>query len=413
MSRNSAHQPALGIHRPLAVLISLLLLHSPAGARSWTSTDGRKIEADLVSATGTEVVLKLDGTGKEYTVALDRLSPEDNAFVEKWRKEMAGAPAPPKPAGAPGGETPFENWDAAWPDLISGEVSLDIEIAEENESEKRFVYLSPNYEFVCDVALTKNVVNRFSVLFEATHRYVSELPLSMAKARGKHERHRILLFESQDTYAKNGGPPGSAGVYMSGKDIIMVPLTSLGVEKGAGGYRVDYDKTNKTLPHEIVHQLTDPPYFQEGSRGWFSEGLAEYVAVTPYRSGKFTVRSNQNAIKDYVTAFSKVDNRGRNLGESISLPGLREFFLMSYADFLKEGGRNYGVSLLMAFYFFHWDGAGDAANVKEFLKALKAGKQGEEALESLLAGRSYESLESELAKAWRTRGVTLSFNSAE
>ena len=50
-------------------------------------------------------------------------------------------------------------------------------------------------------------------------------------------------------------------------------LRSLGVEKGAGGYRVDYDKTNKTLPHEILHQLTDHAYFAQGSMGWFTEGL--------------------------------------------------------------------------------------------------------------------------------------------
>ena len=44
------------------------------------------------------------------------------------------------------------------------------------------------------------------------------------------------------------------------------------------------------------------------------------------------------------------------------------------------------------------------------MKALQAGKKGEEALEVLLNGRSYEELEEDIQKAWRTRGVPLKFS---
>jgi len=36
--------------------------------------------------------------------------------------------------------------------------------------------------------------------------------------------------------------------------------------------------------------VTDREYYAPSARGWFSEGMAEYIAVTPYRSGKFSVK---------------------------------------------------------------------------------------------------------------------------
>ena len=56
----------------------------------------------------------------------------------------------------------------------------------------------------------------------------------------------------------------------------MVPLESLGVRTLGSGYTLDRGKSNNTLPHELIHQLTPPPYFRHGSVGWFIEGIAEY-----------------------------------------------------------------------------------------------------------------------------------------
>jgi hypothetical protein len=252
------------------------------------------------------------------------------------------------------------------------------------------------------------VVKKFAVLFEATNAYMRELPLSMAKAQTE-QRHRILLFERLDNYHSAGGPVGSAGVYMSGEDIIMVPLRSLGVEHTGTRWIVDYDKGNKTLPHEITHQLTDLPYYAEGSRGWFTEGMAEYVGLTPYRSGKFNVKMVRNDMKQYVTAFGD-DGYGRNIGTDIRLPAFKEWATQSYGEFLNDAMKNYGAAALMFYYFAHMDGDEDGKNMLEFCKALKAGKKGEEALAILLAGRTYDELQGEIAKKWGSRGVDFQFD---
>ncbi|MDB6004714.1 MAG: y domain 1, partial [Prosthecobacter sp.] len=64
-----------------APLLSLLLLATPfLHAREWTSADGRKIQGDFVSATATDVTVKM--AGKDTRIPLSRLSAADQAWVK-------------------------------------------------------------------------------------------------------------------------------------------------------------------------------------------------------------------------------------------------------------------------------------------------------------------------------------------
>jgi len=56
-------------------------------ARTFTSSSGKKLEAEIVSATESKVELKTD-KGKTYKVPLTKLSKEDREFVAEWRKEQ-------------------------------------------------------------------------------------------------------------------------------------------------------------------------------------------------------------------------------------------------------------------------------------------------------------------------------------
>ena len=79
---------ALGFVMTCAVLAS-------ATAREWTSSDGKKLEAELISVTGDAVVLKRAVDGREFTLPLTRLSEADREWV---RTQSA---TPPTPSGAP------------------------------------------------------------------------------------------------------------------------------------------------------------------------------------------------------------------------------------------------------------------------------------------------------------------------
>lgn len=66
-------------------------------ARTWTATDGRSLEADFVSATGTEVTLKRTSDGKVFTLPISRLSDEDQKFISEKSSSETPEPADPAP----------------------------------------------------------------------------------------------------------------------------------------------------------------------------------------------------------------------------------------------------------------------------------------------------------------------------
>jgi hypothetical protein len=388
-------------------LFIFLILNSLAGAlesRSWTDVQGRKIEATMVREDGASVVLKLKD-GREVPYPLAKLSQTDALYVQSIRDELKNSPIEKDPKAVEAA-----NFESAWPELVKFEEDPEINTIEEDAEKNRFIYESANYRYVCDVRLSKSVVKGFAVMFEATHLFCRSLPLGI-NGGTQDGKHQILLFEKFDDYVKAGAPPGSAGVFMSGRGLVMVPLTSLGVQKVGSGYMLDRDKSSNTLSHELTHQLTPRFYFEKGAMGWFSEGLAEYVATTPYRSGTYNVRGNVKTIIDYATGYGSKDRGGRALGTEISLPALKEFMLQEYSDFLEQPQLNYGSALLITTYFLHMDGDGDAKRIKAYLKALHDNKDAEEALSILLDGRTFEQLTKDIVKAWGRKGVDFTFGS--
>ncbi len=376
-----------------------------AEMRPWTDLQNRKIEARMLALEGDSVRLELKD-GRTISLALTLLCTEDATYARS--QNGAAKPAAAGVAGATGA-----NFDAAWPDRIKFSDDPEITTAEENADKKRFVYESANYRYTCDVRLSKTVVKGFAVMFEATHLFCRTLPLGLDGGNKTDGKLQILLFEKFEDYVKAGGPSQSAGVFIGGKSLVMVPLSSLGVRPLGTGYILDREKSSKTLPHELTHQLTPNPYFAPGAMGWFTEGIAEYIAVTPYRSGTFSVRNNYNDIIAYTTGYGSKNKGGRALGKNIQLPDLKTFLLQDYPHFLEEPQLNYGGSLLITYYFMQMDGDEDAKRIKNFLKMLRDGKSGETALSILLDGRTFDQLSKAIVKAWSRRGIDLTFGAGK
>jgi plastocyanin len=71
--------------RSTTILVGILALAPMCPAqREFTSSDGKKLRADIVSASDSEVTLKRDTDGKDYTIPLDRLSEADQSVVKGW-----------------------------------------------------------------------------------------------------------------------------------------------------------------------------------------------------------------------------------------------------------------------------------------------------------------------------------------
>lgn len=75
--------------------------------RTWTSSDGRKLEASIVALAGKDVILRTAG-GKEFPVPMARLSEVDSQFIASWvtqnpmaaLKGLAGPAVSPPSAGS-------------------------------------------------------------------------------------------------------------------------------------------------------------------------------------------------------------------------------------------------------------------------------------------------------------------------
>jgi len=385
----------------MRIFIYLLLLTTivhAADMRTWTDLQNRKIEARMLALEGESVMLELQD-GRKVSLPLAKLCPADATYAHSQTSTT-------KPQVTP---TITANFEAPWPNRIKFGEDPEITTVKEDATTKQFIYESANYRYTSDARLSKSVVKGFAVMFEATHLFCRSLPLGLDGGRKIGGKLQITLFENFDDYVTAGGPPKSSGLFMGAKDVVMVPLSSLGVRPVGSGYMFDRDKSSKTLPHELTHQLTPRAYFGPGAMGWFSEGIAEYVAVTPYRSGAFSVRGNHNDIVAYITSYGTKNSGGRALGKDIHLPDLKAFMFQDYSNFLQQPQINYGGSLLITYYFLQMDGEGDGKRIKAFLKALRDGKTGEDALALLLDGRSFSQLAKDISKSWSHRGINLTF----
>lgn len=382
------------------VLSFLLCCSASLEARQWTDVEGRTLQAEFVSAGADDVTVRLPD-GRTASLPITRLSEEDRQFVRMALKSHKAAK---------GGVDEPLNFDAPWPSDVRLAGDPQIRTVLEDKENRKFVYESAHFRFVSDVRLSKQVVRSFSVMFECTYEYCRALPLAISGGVRTDGLFQILLFEKKEDYFKAGGPRGSAGVFATGLHAVMVPLESLGVRKVGNGYMLDRNASNRVLVHELTHQLTPLEYLQNGANAWFIEGLAEYVAATPYRPGVFRVKSNFDDIVEYATGYAKDDKQGRAMGREFSAPPLRKFMLMSYRDFTGNNANfNYGFGLLLTTYFFHLDGKGTGDGIKGFLKAIRSGKSGAKAMESLLAGRTFEQLQEDFAKAWKRKGLKITF----
>lgn len=398
----------MNLKRALIVSLCFAIL-SPAGAqapavRTWTSSDGRQIQASLVSASGDSVKIRLTN-GSEAVVPLTRFSAEDQAYVKTQATAPPAAPVPAATDGSAALQT--------WPRTVALADRPEIVVVREDEEKKEFVYRSPHYEFVCDSKLGANVVREFGRMFEATWLLNCQLPLNL---QPKPERLREIflarLFTNKEDYMAAGALEGSAGVYMSGQKALMVPLKSLGVRLAGSRVMLDQGSAedNGTLIHEITHQMMN--HWLPVLPTWYIEGSAEYVEMLDYNSnGRFSLIGLNRLLKTYASRMS------RNGGKTFQMIDLQELMTIDsdrWAAALAKDGmalENYGSACLLTYFFYHLDDKGDAAHMIAFLREVQNAKNDAETeaavKKHLLRERAYPALAEEVKKALRKEGVDI------
>lgn len=72
---------------PILCATMAALLIPAADGREFKSTDGKVINADIVTVRGTDVVLSM--SGKTFTVPINRFSTADQEFIAQWKAQSA------------------------------------------------------------------------------------------------------------------------------------------------------------------------------------------------------------------------------------------------------------------------------------------------------------------------------------
>lgn len=386
-----------------ANLLVLALLGSGLAAaqeksRNWTSADGRTISGVLESFDGQSVQLRTPRG--VFQIPLGNLSRADQEYAKKWKSGAAPAGEKAGPSAAVG----------EWPEKV--EVPLDLPIEERSEG-VNFIYCSPHFEFRSGSRLAKSVVQEFARIFEATYLGVKALPVGFDPILPKEGHFITELYPNMQAYLDAGGMEGSGGSfswksrngeYVEGK--IMVPLTSLGVEKVGQRYIVDQDKENSTLVHEITHQVA-VRWSVLGVPVWFSEGIAEYMRSAPYSKGKMRLAGMVRAVEAELMENAQ-DKKFWMVPVEKMMTISHEAWATDLAG--KEASRNYKSANALMTYFLHLDGPKNGQPVADFLRALESRAKPEKAVaDHLLRGRSYAQLQTEVQEAWRQAGLRIEF----
>lgn len=416
-----------------SILLGLLLPFVGQGeARTWTSSDGKTIEGTLLDFDGESVKLKTERG--VFDLALSRLAEADQKFVKQWAQEKEEMAKEESQSTGTSWASEIGNFDGLtlgeWPQFVTAELDLDDIVTVEGEAlaeikERRsesevddelFVYRTPHFEFHAPDRLSASVIREFARIFEATYQFVDQMPIGLAPKPSSNGFYQTKLYMSRNDYYAAGGSPGSGGM-MSWRrrgnemsSLIQVPLPNLGVEYTGTRFIVDHDKRSTTLTHEITHQVM-MLWLMTPMPTWLSEGIAEVVSCQDYDNGRFKLNSMNRAIVEDVT---------RGQGRDFSMLDLNSLMNISDERWSSDlasgkGGLNYRSSNVLAYYFLRLDGEGDASHLVEFLKELPAVKRGDDAglralqEKHLLRGRSFEEMEEEVAKAWRSEGLQIEF----
>lgn len=369
--------------------ISLLRLNA---TYTFTSTDGRTLEAEIIAASDSTVTIQRSTDVRTFDLEIVRLIPEDAVYIREWSERNKVVQKEP---------VAKDKTIGSWPRKLKPD-TYDITIVREDNDTGTYTYRTPHFEFHSNVKLARRVVREFSQIFESTLLAITELPLNLNSGVPEGTLFSTQIFETEEQYLAAGGIPSSAGVYFPGSRKIMVPLRHLGVKKTSSSYTIDKRRKINVLAHEITHQVTHD--WLDKLPVWASEGIAEYVEHVPYERGAF--RFDQFKVREVLRYGSS------------SLTDLEALMTMSLIEWnqalaggIGRASSNYLTVFVLYYYFCHFelDEAGKPRLLYNYLRAIEAGEGKEAATEILLDGRTYEELEEIVKKAYKREDITLGF----
>ncbi len=297
-----------------------------------------------------------------------------------------------------------------WPRSVAIAGTPEVATIQEDDASRSFTYQSPSYEFTADVRVGADAMREFARVFEAALELNKQLPLALRPApESGRSRFRALLFGSQEAYQAAGGMTGSGGMYDRRRESLLVPISSLGAKLVGGRIQIDRGgRANSALIHEITHQAMSVwlPRLPQ----WFAEGSAEYAAMLDYLHGRFTLTEPEQQFARHLRLRGAPGANVTLLRPSNLMSVSAEAWHHALASSASTASANYLSALALVFYFYHLDGAGDAAHVVAWLKDIEEGMPESEATKKhLLRERSPAGLDRDVAGSFALKTLPAQF----
>jgi hypothetical protein len=371
-----------------------------ADSRTWTFSDGSRMEAALVSADGKNAqfrVLESDGLGQ---IELAMLSQPDQDRIRSLIREhgkngVLGLPIPLK----------THSWPNEW--RKSGEVAL-------TPVEGTNRWRSPHFDITNAAGIPREALESITMICEAVDGALSSLPLPVPVNWGREPGElRKIVIEGKAAAEKD---PNRAGYWDGRTGMVHIYADRL-LEPDLQLVVFEFDKPEKVqkydvIVHEVTHQSTAGLIYM-GVPAWVPEGLAEYMAATQFAPGFYDFENTHTPVRHHINKALLADRivkerkmRVVHLAKFMNRDILEWNRVVESGD-LAAGELQYNQALLLIDYFFHRDHP-DGAHFRRYLESVLTGIPEPAAREMhLLRGRTYAQIEEEITKLWKPLGFAL------
>jgi hypothetical protein len=334
------------------------------GLRSWTNSEGRKVEAELVGVKDDKAELKL-ADGRVVPFDITKLSAADQEYVRAMESKLTAT-------AALGLSTLPPPEKRVWPGSVEApRTAVEVKLVASDEAARKYVYRSEAFEFTSQANLLPGLVKSVAQTFEATRRLINALPWGITCRPPEGSAfYQAALYQTRNDYISAGGPPNSGGVYMTREKIFKIPFESLGIEQLGQSFTRSEHYSSDTLVHEITHQLMHD--YLNHLPTWVVEGTAEYAEMLPYNGGKFRVSGAESGLKDYLEGFKR-------RGLAPALPELASFFNLPRSEWDRIAtsassrmAELYQQSAVLVYFFNHLDGDGRGLRFIRYMDATRS-----------------------------------------
>lgn len=371
----------------------------PDKVETWMGSDGKSMQAILVSADDQRAEFRLPDTQRVHYLNLDALAAVDQERVRKrvskWGK--AGVLGYPVSLRA-------DSWPKGWRMEDKAELSWASDVE---------AWRSEHFDLYNKAKVNHEALQTIAGICESVNGALKSLPLPLDWGRPTDARRDIILERKFEGMGK-----GKLAGFFNGRTGKVHIDTSQLIERQNQLIVFEFDKPQKrqkydAIVHEVTHQamvsmlMLDMP-------AWVPEGIAEYLSAMHYSPGSYQFHTSYSAVRYHInkTVMAEKGFKERKL----HLFPLDEFMarrLSKWNQVVQEGGAagllQYNMALLLVDFFFHADG-NNGEPMRHYLEAVLSGAPEKEArTKHLLRGRSHQELQEALFNRWKSIGFAIDF----